>query len=273
MKSAIFIILGLLFVTELISAQDTTYIDKKIEYISGKEAIQDSMQKMNYSEKYAREIIKVAKDSFKIEYCNYYNGKRFTTNYIEGFKIKDESVIVVKHENWNFKKIRENLYSVNQKDSEYVQKGTAFSVITFVKNGDFIYLNNNNDTLLTEHFEMGCLKYYKTPKIKETDTIYTNVDVYPTFPTKYGDLRSYISKRIVIPAIYDESGMSGKTIFRTVITSKGEVKNIQILRSLDLAFDLTCLRVIARLPKFEPGKIKGRNVNTYYIIPVEFRLE
>ena len=273
MKLSMLIILGFLFVTEMIHAQDTTYIDKKIEYFSGKEALQDYMQKMKYSERYAKEIIKVAKDSFKIEYCNYYNGKRYATGYLEGFKIKDDSVLISKHDKWNFKKLSENFYTVNHRDSEYVQKGTVFSIIPFVKNGDFIYLNNNNDTLLTEHFEMGGLKYYKTPKLKETDSIYTNVDVYPTFPGKYGDLRSFISKRIVIPEIYAESGMQGRTIFRIVITSTGEVKNIEILRSLDLAFDLTCLRVIARLPKFEPGKIKGTNVNCYYVIPVEFRYE
>ena len=267
------IIIGFLFVTEMILAQDTTYIDKKIEYFSETEALQDYRLKMKYSERYAREIIKVEKDSFKIEYCNYYNGKRYATGYLEGFKIKDDSVLILKHENWNFKKMHENVYSVNLRDSEYIQKGTVFSIIPFVKNGNFIYLNNNNDTLLTELYEMGSLKDYKTLKLKRTDSIYTHADVYPTFPTKYGDLRSYISKRIIIPEIYAESCLQGKTIFRIVITSTGEVKNIEILRSLDLAFDLTCLRIIARLPKFEPGRINGKNVNCYYIIPVEFRYE
>jgi len=273
MKTSMLILFAFILLVEMSYAQDTTYIDKKIEYFSGKEELKDYMKKMENSERYAKEIIKVGKDSFKIEYCNYYNHKRYATGYVEGFKIKDDSILIVKQVSWNFKKIRNNVYTVNLRDSEYVQKGTVFSIIPFVKNGDFIYLNNNNDTLLTEHYEMGSLKDYKTPKIKDKDTIYTSVDEYPIFPTKYGDLRNYISKRIIIPEIYAESGMQGRTIFRTVISSTGEVKNIEILRSLDLAFDLTCLRIIARLPKFEPGKIKGKNVNTYYIIPVEFRYE
>ena len=273
MKFSMLILFVFLLLTEMNHAQDTTYVDKKIEYFSEKEALKDHRLKMRNSERYAREIIKVGMDSFKIEYCNYYNGKRFATGYLEGFKIKEDSVLIVKQESWSFKKIHNNDYAVNLKDSDYIQKGKVFSIIPFVKNGDFIYLSNNNDTLLTEHYEMGSLKDYKTPKINDTDSIYTSVDEYPIFPTKYGDLLSYISKRIVIPEIYAESGIQGRTIFRTVITSTGEVKNIEILRSLDRAFDLTCLRIIARLPKFEPGKIKGRNVNTYYIIPVAFRYE
>jgi hypothetical protein len=266
MKPLMLILITFLLLVEASYAQDTTYIDKKIEYFSSKE-------KSNSSERYAREIIKVGKDSFKIEYCNYYNGKRNATGYTEGFKIKDDSILIIKNESWSFRKICNNVYAVNLRDSEYVQKGIAYSIIPFVKNGNFIYLNNVNDTLLTEHYEMGSLKDYKTPKIKNTDTIYTSVDEDPIFPIKYGNLREYISRRIILPEIYADAGIQGRTIFRTVITSTGEVKNIEIFRSLDRAFDLTCLRIIARLPKFEPGKIKGKNVNSYYIIPVAFRLE
>ncbi len=159
-----------------------------------------------------------------------------------------------------------------KQDSGFIEKGNAYSIIPFIKNGDFFHLNDQNDTLLIEYFEMGNFLYTKFPKIKLKDKIYTEVDELPKFPSKFGDLKTYIENRLIFPAIYAESSISGTVIVKTIITASGKIKIFQLLKGVDPPLDNEALKIISRLPEFEPGKLNGKKVNTYLIIPVEFIL-
>ena len=252
-------------------AQDTIYLDKKVEYSSDTISL-EKFKTLKFYHKLSREIIKVSKDSFKIEYCSYYDGKRYKAFNGEGCRIQHDSILIRNNEIWTFKKNETNNYNIIQKDSDYILKGTAYSIFPFIKNGIFIYTDNNNDTLLTTYFKMGRLQHFTTKKTIIKDSVYTVVDEYPKFPTKYGDLINYITQRLQFPIELSESSIHGKVIVRTTVTKTGEIKNIEVLRGIDILLDIEAVRVIMTLPRFEPGKIKGKSVNSYFLIPVKFTL-
>jgi hypothetical protein len=67
MKILLLTILGILFWTDFSFAQDTTYLDPKIEYFSKEGDSSSNLQKLKVYSRYSREAIRVSKDSFKIE--------------------------------------------------------------------------------------------------------------------------------------------------------------------------------------------------------------
>ena len=273
MRIAIYSLLGLLIWTDKSLAQDTTYLDSKTEYFTKNGDSYEKLRTLKIFPKYSREKIQTSRDSFKIEYCYYFDKQRHVSNYTKYYSIICDSILTDNGIKWYFKKLSENNICVEKHDSCFTERGIVYSIIPFIKNGKFINLNEQNDTILIEHFEMD--KYVSTsiPKTVFKDSIYTIVDELPKFPSKYGDLKNYISKHLTFPEVFAESCIQGKVYVKTVITSKGEIKNIEILRGVDPLLDNEALKVISRLPEFEPAKLNGKAVNVYFIIPVKFILQ
>jgi len=113
-------------------------------------------------------------------------------------------------------------------------------------------------------------------KIDTASYIFESNDVeqIPEFPGGEKKLLEFISKHLkypVITQIYDD--FKGKVICRIIVSKTGKVKRPEVMRSLDPACDKEAIRVLKTLPKFIPGKLKGKNVNVWYTIPIIFKLE
>ena len=110
--------------------------------------------------------------------------------------------------------------------------------------------------------------------VKETETKpYTMVEQMPQFPGGEKELLSYISKNLKYPPVAAENGIQGKVYIRFVVSATGDVKDVQVVRSLDPYCDKEAVRVISSLPKWIPGRQNGRNVPVYYTVPITFKLQ
>jgi TonB family protein len=69
-----------------------------------------------------------------------------------------------------------------------------------------------------------------------------------------------------------ENGIDGRVYVQFVIGYDGYVTNITIVKGVDNYLDAEALRVISTLPKWEPGKQRGKNVPVSFIIPINFIL-
>ena len=109
--------------------------------------------------------------------------------------------------------------------------------------------------------------------IDTSSYIFDVVDQMPQFPGGDQKLLEFISKHLKYPVTAQDFDIQGKVICRIIISKTGKVKRPEILRSLDRACDNEALRVLKTLPRFIPGKLKGKVVNVYYTLPVIFKLE
>jgi TonB family protein len=99
---------------------------------------------------------------------------------------------------------------------------------------------------------------------------YTIAEQMPQFPGGEKALMKYISENIKYPITAQENGIQGKVICRFIITAKGEIDRVEILRSLDPACDKESVRLIKTLPKFSPAKRNGVSVSVWYTLPINF---
>ena len=102
--------------------------------------------------------------------------------------------------------------------------------------------------------------------------IFTIVEDMPRFGDGEADLLNYLSKNIKYPQMAKESGISGIVYVTFVVNPKGEVTDVKVLRGIGGGCDKEAVRVVKKMPKWKPGKQRGKPVSVQYNLPVRFVL-
>ena len=109
---------------------------------------------------------------------------------------------------------------------------------------------------------------------EEEEVIFVVVESMPEFPGGQQAMMKYIGENIKYPVIAQENGIQGRVICQFVIEKDGKVTDIQVVRSSgEPSLDKEAVRVINSMPKWKPGKQRGKPVRVKYTIPVNFRLQ
>ena len=67
-------------------------------------------------------------------------------------------------------------------------------------------------------------------------------------------------------------GKSGKLFVSFVVTKKGKVTDVHVVKSPDEGFNEEVVRVIESMPKWKPARVKGKKVACRMNLPILFRL-
>ncbi len=108
---------------------------------------------------------------------------------------------------------------------------------------------------------------------EKADEIFYIVEEPAEFPGGDKALYKYISNSVKYPVIAQENGIQGKVYVKFVVNEQGVASGAEILRGVDASLDKEALRVINSLPKFKPGKQRGRPVKVYYNAVINFQLQ
>lgn len=106
-----------------------------------------------------------------------------------------------------------------------------------------------------------------------TSEIFTVVETMPQFPGGESALLQFINKSVKYPVIAQENGIQGRVIIAFVIEKDGTVADAVVVRGVDPSLDREALRVVNAMPKWSPGKQRGKPVRVKYTLPVTFRLQ
>ena len=108
----------------------------------------------------------------------------------------------------------------------------------------------------------------------EENVVFKVVETMPSFPGGDAALMKFISDNVRYPAIAQENGIQGRAICQFTVEKDGSISDIQIVRSAgDETLDKEAKRVIKSMPKWSPGKQRGKAVRVSYTIPINFRLQ
>ena len=102
--------------------------------------------------------------------------------------------------------------------------------------------------------------------------IFTIVEEMPEYPGGIAAAMKWIANELKYPAIAQENGVQGRVTVRFTINADGSVVDPAILRGVDPHLDKEALRVIGKMPKWKPGKQRGKAVRVSYNLPVRFKL-
>jgi protein TonB len=110
-------------------------------------------------------------------------------------------------------------------------------------------------------------------EIEEDDEeFFMVVENMPEFPGGDLGLMKFIQKNVKYPAIAKEYNITGKVYVSFIVDKGGSVTNVKIVRGVDKNLDAEALRVVSALPKYKPGKQRGKPVRVMFTIPINFTL-
>lgn len=112
------------------------------------------------------------------------------------------------------------------------------------------------------------------PVIEEEDNVvFQVVETMPSFPGGDADLFKFLSTNVKYPVIAQENGIQGRVICQFVVNKDGTIVDVEVVRSVDPSLDKEAIRVIKSMPKWSPGKQRGKPVRVKYTLPVNFKLQ
>lgn len=104
---------------------------------------------------------------------------------------------------------------------------------------------------------------------------YYDCDVPPTF-FGHSDPRYFLTKWVYNYVKYPKDavrdGIQGRVQVSFIISEKGKVQDVKVIKGADYLLDNEAVRVIAASPDWKPAKMDGKNVKSEMTLTVEFKL-
>lgn len=108
---------------------------------------------------------------------------------------------------------------------------------------------------------------------KDTATIYTKVEKMAEYIGGKEALVRDIKNNLIYPQKAKEEMIEGRVIIIFVVKKDGSTCCYSVVRSSDSVFEQAALQAVTKLGKWEPARNNGKPVNSYFTLPLTFRLK
>lgn len=138
-----------------------------------------------------------------------------------------------------------------------------------------VKINSNVNLDVSANMNTAVANY--TPPVEDQDVqqqqIFVVVEDMPHFPGGEPALMKYLSTHIQYPELAKESGIQGRVFINFVVEPDGSIDHVKVLRGIGGGCDQEAIRVVKSMPKWVPGKQRGKPVRVSFNLPVKFTLE
>ena len=116
-------------------------------------------------------------------------------------------------------------------------------------------------------------KKEKSKDNPQEEVIFQVVEEMPQYPGGMAEAMKFLSNNMRYPQTAQQAKIEGRVIVQFVVEKDGSVSNIGILRGVSPDLDAEAVRVVSMMPKWIPGKQRGKAVSVKYTMPIMFRLQ
>lgn len=116
-------------------------------------------------------------------------------------------------------------------------------------------------------------EYAKMMLEKDRMGIYYRTEVKPSYPGGEKALAKFIQENIVYPEAALENGVEGEVMVSFAVDERGAIYTPVVKGDLaGYGLDEAATNVVAKMPVWNPGQIRGQNVKSYFSLPIRFRI-
>ena len=101
----------------------------------------------------------------------------------------------------------------------------------------------------------------------------TAPDQLPVFQGEADGALRWVASNIRYPAEARNRNISGDVLITFLVTSKGKVERVKVIKSVDPSIDAEAKRVVESMPEWKPGTLGGKPVDVQMTLPVKFQLK
>lgn len=127
-------------------------------------------------------------------------------------------------------------------------------------------LDFDNNGIVVEDKDKDRAMRFKNMTV-DRDSTYYDVETPASFPDGQERLRMFIGKNIVRP-----KNSKGETVLvRFMVERYGEISKVHVLASpADPVLSAEAIKVVKKMGSWNPAKIQGIEVASYYVLPIKF---
>ncbi|MDR2042401.1 MAG: energy transducer TonB [Tannerella sp.] len=140
-----------------------------------------------------------------------------------------------------------------------------------VDNADLMSTEDNANAAQAETYVPQVVEVKEEEE--DENHIFTIVEEPAEFPGGQVELLTYLKNAIRYPVVAQENGIQGRVTCSFTINRDGSIVDVEVIRGVDPSLDREAMRVINAMPKWKPGKQRGKPVRVKYNLPVLFRLQ
>ncbi len=111
------------------------------------------------------------------------------------------------------------------------------------------------------------------PEKPKEEEIFVAVEQQAEFPGGQAALMKWLGNNIRYPETAQANDVQGRVIVKFVVEKDGSIGSATIVKGVDKDLDKEALRVVKKMPKWQPGKNNGAPVRSYFTLPVTFKLQ
>ena len=106
------------------------------------------------------------------------------------------------------------------------------------------------------------------------NAIYTVVEHDPEFPGGMDALVAWVGSHVEYPAEAREAGLQGTVFVTFVVERDGSITNVRVVAPKEkmALLEEEAVRVVRAMPKWKPGKVRGKKVRVQFNLPIQFTL-
>ncbi len=106
----------------------------------------------------------------------------------------------------------------------------------------------------------------------EAPVQFTVVQQIPVFPGGWSAFMQWLTKNLKYPQQARQAKTQGMVVVSFIVNKDGTVADVKVSTSVDPILDREALRVMRMMPKWKPGKDKGKTCRTMIAVPIVFKL-
>lgn len=106
----------------------------------------------------------------------------------------------------------------------------------------------------------------------DEQVIFQVVENDPEFPGGVEAMYKFLAQNIKYPQLARENNITGRVFVTFVVERDGSVTGVRVLRDIGGGCGQEAVRVVKSMPKWTPGKQRGKAVRVQYNLPVNFTL-
>ena len=112
----------------------------------------------------------------------------------------------------------------------------------------------------------------KTVVSQSNQNVFDQVEEMPEFPGGMPALIEFLQTNIKYPEDAIKQDVGGRVMVMFVVETDGSITNVRVARKVFPSLDEEAVRVVKTMPKWKPGKEKGRTVRVNFTLPVVFSI-
>ncbi len=106
------------------------------------------------------------------------------------------------------------------------------------------------------------------------DSIYTFVEQMPSFPGGESEMNRYIYSNVDLSEMPEEAYLrQGRINIKFIVETDGSLSNIEVKSERGDAINNAFKKAMQSMPKWTPGKHKGKSVRVYQKLPIQIHLK